>query len=78
MTLSEELVWRGFLNQTTFSDLSVINDNKITFYHGFDASADSQTIGNLAGMMLDRLFMRHGHKAIILAGGATSLSPGTT
>jgi tyrosyl-tRNA synthetase len=73
MTLSEELVWRGFLNQTTFSDLSVINDNKITFYHGFDASADSQTIGNLAGMMLDRLFMRHGHKAIILAGGATSL-----
>jgi tyrosyl-tRNA synthetase len=73
MTLSEELVWRGFLNQTTFSDLSALNDNKISFYHGFDASADSQTIGNLAGMMLDRLFMRHGHKAVILAGGATSL-----
>lgn len=47
-------------------------ENKV-FYHGFDASADSQTVGNLAAMMLDRLFIRHGYKAILLAGGATSL-----
>jgi tyrosyl-tRNA synthetase len=73
MKLTEELAFRGFINQTTYQDLSVLNDKKITFYHGFDASADSQTIGNLAGMMLDRLMMKHGHKAIILAGGATSL-----
>jgi hypothetical protein len=37
------------LNQTTIKDFSYINNNKICFYHGFDASADSQTIGNLAG-----------------------------
>jgi tyrosyl-tRNA synthetase len=73
MTLSEELQWRGFLNQSTFSDLTALDAQKWTFYHGFDASADSQTVGNLAAMMLDRLFMRHGHRAIILAGGATSL-----
>jgi tyrosyl-tRNA synthetase len=73
MKLTEELAFRGFINQTTYQDLSVLNDKKFTFYHGFDASADSQTIGNLAGMMLDRLMMKHGHKAIILAGGATSL-----
>lgn len=73
MKLSEELEWRGFVNQSTYTDLSVLDVKKITFYHGFDASADSQTIGNLAGMMLDRLFMRHGHHAVILAGGATSL-----
>jgi tyrosyl-tRNA synthetase len=73
MTLSEELQWRGFLNQTTYSDLSELDNSTLTFYHGFDASADSQTIGNLAGMMLDRLLMRHGHRAVILAGGATSL-----
>jgi tyrosyl-tRNA synthetase len=73
MTLSEELAWRGFINQTTYSDLSVLDDQKITFYHGFDASAPSQTVGNLAGMMLDRLFMKHGHRGVILAGGATSL-----
>jgi tyrosyl-tRNA synthetase len=62
MKLSEELAWRGFINQTTYKDISILDDKKITFYHGFDASADSQTIGNLAGMMLDRLMMRHGHK----------------
>jgi tyrosyl-tRNA synthetase len=73
MKLSEELKWRGFINQTTFGDLSVIDDQKLTFYHGFDATASSQTVGNLAAMMLDRAFMRHGHKAVILAGGATSL-----
>jgi tyrosyl-tRNA synthetase len=73
MRLTEELAYRGLVNQTTYQDLSILDDKKITFYHGYDASADSQTIGNLAGMMLDRVLMRHGHKAVILAGGATSL-----
>ncbi len=73
MTLSEELEWRGLVYQTTFKDLKFIDENKLTFYHGFDASADSQTIGNLASMMMDLCFLRHGHKAIVLAGGATSL-----
>jgi tyrosyl-tRNA synthetase len=73
MTFSEELLWRGFINQTTFSDLKELDNKKWTFYHGFDASADSQTVGNLAAMMLDRAFLRNGHNAILLAGGATSL-----
>jgi tyrosyl-tRNA synthetase len=73
MTLSEELTWRGFINQTTLKDLSLLDTTTITFYHGYDASSDSQAVGNLAAMMLDRCFLRHGHKAIILAGGATSL-----
>lgn len=73
MTLSEELTWRGFINQTTFKDIKELDKEKRTFYHGFDASADSQTIGNLAAMMFDKVFIRHGYKAILLAGGATSL-----
>ncbi len=73
MTLSEELQWRGFVNQSTFEDITELDKKTWTFYHGFDASADSQTIGNLAAMMFDKVFMRHGHKAILLAGGATSL-----
>jgi tyrosyl-tRNA synthetase len=73
MTLSEELAWRGLIYQTTFKDIKYIDENKVTVYHGFDASADSQTIGNLASMMIDMCFLRHGHKAIVLAGGATSL-----
>lgn len=73
MTLSQELEWRGLINQTTLEDISDLDDKTWTFYHGFDASADSQAIGNLAAMMIDAVFMRHGHKAILLAGGATSL-----
>ncbi|HJP96223.1 MAG TPA: tyrosine--tRNA ligase [Candidatus Saccharimonadales bacterium] len=73
MTLSEELQWRGFVNQTTLKDISQLDKQNWTFYHGFDASADSQTVGNLAAMMFDKVFLRHGHKAIVLAGGATSL-----
>lgn len=74
MKLSEELIWRGFVHQTTLGDIAQLDtaDNKV-FYHGFDASADSQTVGNLAAMMLDRLFIRHGYRAVLLAGGATSL-----
>lgn len=73
MTLSEELQWRGFIQQSTLKDLSELDKGVQTFYHGFDASADSQTIGNLAGMMFDKVFIKHGWKAILLAGGATSL-----
>ncbi len=73
MTLSEELKWRGFVNQTTLKNLDELDGKKWTFYHGYDASADSLTVGNLAALMLDKLLIRHGHKAVLLAGGATSL-----
>lgn len=73
MTLFEELNWRGFINQTTLADPKQLDDTKWTFYHGYDASADSLTVGNLAALMMDKVFVRHGHKAIILAGGATSM-----
>jgi len=73
MTLSEELQWRGFVHQSTLEDLTQLDKQVQVFYHGFDASADSQTIGNLAAMMFDKVFMRHDWKAVILAGGATSL-----
>lgn len=73
MTLSEELTWRGFVNQTTLTDITGLDQNKRTFYLGFDASAPSQTVGNLAVMMMAHVFLRHGYQGIILAGGATSL-----
>jgi tyrosyl-tRNA synthetase len=73
MTLSEELAYRGFVNQTTYKDNSVLNAEPITFYFGVDPSADSMTIGNLAMAMMVRHFIDHGHKAILLVGGATGL-----
>jgi len=73
MKLSEELQWRGFVNQTTFSDLSALDGEPISFYWGVDPSADSMTIGNLAAAMMVRHFIDHGHKATLLVGGATGM-----
>ncbi len=73
MTLSEELIWRGFVNQTTYSDLTALDGEPISFYWGVDPSADSMTIGNLAAAMMVRHFISHGHKAYLLVGGATGM-----
>ncbi|MGB3023253.1 MAG: tyrosine--tRNA ligase [Candidatus Saccharimonadales bacterium] len=72
MTLSEELQWRGFVNQTTFDSPAAI-DQPRTFYLGVDPSADSMTIGNLAAVMLVKHLIAGGHKAIVLVGGATGM-----
>lgn len=73
MKLSEELQWRGFVNQTTFSDLSVLDGEPISFYWGVDPSASSMTIGNFAAAMMVRHFIDHGHNAFLLVGGATGM-----
>lgn len=73
MKLSEELAWRGFVNQTTYEEPAAVDGEPITFYFGVDPSADSMTIGNLASAMMVRHFIDHGHKAILLVGGATGL-----
>lgn len=73
MKLSEELQWRGFVNQTTLKDSTVIDGDPLTFYWGVDPSAPSMTIGNLAAAMMARHFIEHGHKAVLLVGGATGL-----
>lgn len=73
MKLSEELTWRGFVNQTTLKDLTLLDTQKFRFYWGVDPSADSMTVGNLAAAMMVRRFMEHGHKAVLLIGGATGM-----
>jgi tyrosyl-tRNA synthetase len=73
MTLSEELSWRGFVNQTTFKDITTLDGDPITFYLGVDPSANSMQIGNLAMIVMVRHFVNHGHKAVLLVGGATGL-----
>jgi tyrosyl-tRNA synthetase len=73
MKLSEELKWRGFVNQTTYEDISILDEKPVTFYFGVDPSSDSMTIGNLAAAMMVRHFIHYGHKAYILVGGATGM-----
>jgi tyrosyl-tRNA synthetase len=73
MKLSEELLWRGFANQTTLATPEDLDKKPLTFYWGVDPSAPSMTIGNLAAAMMARHFIEHGHKAVLLIGGATGL-----
>ena len=73
MKLSEELSWRGFVNQTTLTDPTLLDKRKFIFYWGVDPSSDSMTVGNLATAMMVKHFIRHGHKAVLLVGGATGM-----
>lgn len=73
MTLSNELKWRGFINQTTYKDVAVLDGEPISFYFGVDPSSDSMQIGNLASAMMVKHFINHGHKATLLVGGATGM-----
>lgn len=73
MILSDELLWRGFNYQTTYKDFSIIDGKPLTFYWGVDPSSDSMTIGNLAAAMMAKHFINHGHKAVLLVGGATGM-----
>ena len=73
MKLSEELTWRGFVNQMTFDDITALDGEPIAFYFGVDPSADSMQIGNLAAAMMVRHFIDYGHRAHLLVGGATGM-----
>ncbi|MBP7806874.1 tyrosine--tRNA ligase [Candidatus Saccharibacteria bacterium] len=73
MTLSEELEWRGFVDQTTFQNITELDTEKRTFYWGVDPSASSMQIGNLAAAMMARVFISHGYTPVLLVGGATGL-----
>ena len=44
----------------------------VAAYIGFDPTADSLHVGNLSQIMTLRLLQKHGHKPIVLIGGATA------
>ena len=73
MKLSEELQWRGFVNQTTLKNVTQLDEAPLSFYWGVDPSADSMHIGQLAMAMMIRHFIANGHKATLLVGGATGM-----
>ena len=73
MKLSEELQWRGFWNQTTFTDDKLIDSENFTLYLGTDPSADSLHVGHLAVYMMVRHFLERGHKVFLIVGGGTGM-----
>ena len=73
MNFIEELTWRGMLHQTTPGVEEKLTSESVAGYCGFDPTASSLQIGNLAAIMLMVHFQRAGHKPIALVGGATGM-----
>ncbi|MEK3933857.1 tyrosine--tRNA ligase [Sporosarcina sp. FSL W7-1349] len=73
--LMEDLKWRGLLYQQTDEEglAKVINEEKIGLYCGVDPTADSMHIGHIVPLLTLRRFQMHGHRPILLVGGATGM-----
>ena len=65
---------RGFFHQCTDEAALVkaLQTESVTGYCGFDATSTSLQVGNLVALMFLRLLQKHGHKPIVLMGGATT------
>jgi len=75
MELLEDLRWRGIIYQQTDEQAltELLDKEKISLYCGTDPSADSLHIGHLVPFLTLRRFQMHGHRPIVLVGGATGL-----
>ncbi|MBO4884496.1 MAG: tyrosine--tRNA ligase [Clostridia bacterium] len=66
---------RGFIKQVTFEDdlYKAFDQGMVTFYTGFDPTADSLHIGHYIPIMAMAHLQRAGHKPIALMGGGTGM-----
>ncbi len=69
------LLERGFIEQTTHETeiRELLEKEKVTFYIGFDATADSLTAGHFLTVMAMMHMQQAGHKPIALLGGGTTM-----
>ncbi|MGN6713539.1 tyrosine--tRNA ligase [Anaerocolumna jejuensis] len=69
------LLERGFIEQTTHEQeiKELLGKEKVTFYIGFDATADSLTAGHFLTVMAMMHMQRAGHRPIALLGGGTTM-----
>jgi len=74
-SLLEDLAWRGLLYQQTDAEgiEKLLTDEKISLYCGVDPTADSMHIGHIVPLLTLRRFQLHGHRPILLVGGATGM-----
>ncbi len=68
-----ELQWRGMIHDMTPGTEEQLRKEMTSAYIGFDPTAPSLHIGNLATIMLLMHFQQAGHKPFALVGGATGM-----
>ena len=66
---------RGFIKQTIYDEelYKMLGNEKVTFYVGFDPTADSLHIGHYIPIMAMAWMQRYGHTPIALFGGGTGM-----
>lgn len=69
------LLERGYIKQVTHEEeiKELLEKEKITFYIGFDPTADSLHVGHFVQMMVMAHMQRAGHRPIALIGGGTAM-----
>ncbi len=69
------LIGRGYLKQFTHEEemREILGKEKVTFYIGFDPTADSLHVGHFIAMMFMSHMQKHGHRPIALLGGGTAM-----
>ena len=66
---------RGYLKQFTDEEAikKLLGEEKVTFYIGFDPTADSLHVGHFIAMMFMAHMQKFGHRPIALVGGGTAM-----
>ncbi len=74
MTFFEELKWRGLIKDISSPEIeNLLNNERVTFYWGTDPTASSLHLGHYSSLVTAKRLAKHGHKPILLCGGATGL-----
>jgi len=71
----DTLLERGYIKQMTHQEplINLLNNEKVTFYIGFDPTADSLHVGHFLQLMVMAYMQKAGHKPIALIGGGTAM-----
>ena len=73
MNVYDVLQDRGFIKQVSHPELrDLLGEKSITFYTGYDPTADSCHVGHFMQLMAMSHMQKAGHKPIILVGGGTA------
>ena len=75
MSVFDILMERGFIEQCTHEKeiKELLEKEKVTFYIGFDPTADSLHVGHFVTVMAMSHMQRAGHRPIVLFGGGTGM-----
>lgn len=69
------LMERGLIKQTTHEEeiRELLGKEKVTFYIGFDPTADSLHVGHFMQIIVMMYMQKYGHIPVVLIGGGTTL-----